>query len=212
MVELKVDGKLSVWREIHLARLNVIYRIAIRRRSLLHVAGVKDDLILRSVAGAQGHTLRLELGHQAVQVVLSLPLKGGSGKVLLLQILQLPLDGDDGFQVTQSDGHPIHLGHLRQIGGRVIEPSLDLLQGVLHPVQNDDLVGDQLAVLVQKIQGIQQGIGLLIALAAEILHLGEDALVFRRVVVQQIAYGGQSRPGQHGQCQAKRQNQTQYDT
>ena len=46
-----------------------------------------------------------------------------------------------------------------------MEKILDLLQGIGLSVQVDGLVGDQIAVLIQKTQGVQQVIDFLIALA-----------------------------------------------
>ena len=157
----------------------------------------------------QADALVLELGHQAVQVVHGLPLEGPVGEVFLLDALQLPLDGDDGLQVPQGDGHPVHLRHLGQVGVRVGEQGLQLLQRVCLPVQVDGLVGDQVALLIQKAQGVQQGIGLLIALAGEVLQLLQQALVLPRAVVQQLAHRGIGRAGQqaHGHDRAQGQGQ-----
>ena len=49
--------------------------------------------------GGQGQPLGLELVQQAVEVVPGLALEGGPGEIGLLEMLDLPLDGDDGGQV-----------------------------------------------------------------------------------------------------------------
>ena len=97
----------------------------------IHVCstGVAQHHLLprRPGGGGQGQPLGLELVQQAVDVGQGLPLEGGPGEIGLLEMLDLPLDGDDGGQVPQGDGHPVHLRHLGQVGVRVGEQGLHLL-------------------------------------------------------------------------------------
>ena len=165
---------------------------------------VENQLIPR-VVGRQGHALALELGQQAVDIFQGLAVEGAAGEVGLLEILQLPLNGDDGLQVAQGNGYPVHRRHLGQVHSRVGQQGLDLIQSILHSVQNDALVCDQIAVPVQKAQGVQQRIGFLIALAGKALQLLEQALVLLGGVLQQVGDGGVGRPRQQGQNHTKRQ-------
>ena len=188
----------SLFPGIHISRCKVIYVYR------WHIGvGVPHRCALKRDAGG------LELGDQAVQVFAGLPIKGLSGEVGLLKVLQLPLNGDHCLEVPQGNGHTVRIGHLAQVGRGVLQQGLHLLQGVLLAVQVDGLVGNQVSVFIQKAHAVQQLQGFFGTFTCKALQLFKQGFVLLWRVVQQAAHSGQGRYRQHGKHHAQAQQHCQ---
>ena len=157
--------------------------------------------------GVDGDAVVLQLLHQIIEIVQGLALKDLPGEIGLLDALELPLNGNDGPKVAQGDGHPVHIAYLAQVGVRVIQQGLDLIQGVCHPVQLDGLVGDQVSILIQKAVLLQKGLDGLAVLPGEVFQLLQQGLVLPRTVAQQVAHGRIGCAGQQRKGHAERKQQ-----
>ena len=157
----------------------------------------------------EGDSLGLELIHQAVQTVQRRPREGLAGEVGRLNPLKLLLDLNDGLQIAQRDGGAVHISHLAQVGGRVLQQLYHLVQGVGLPVQIDGIVCLELSVFVQQAQLLQKRVGLGAVSFGQRGKLVQNLLILSPAVGQQVAHRGIGRGRQHGQRHTYHQQQAE---
>ena len=149
--------------------------------------------------GGQHHHIPVGPGlRQVVEVVDLLVGQVLLGEVGGLEIGQIPLDLHDGLEVGQGEIVAVHLHHFGKVGGRVVQDSLDLIQGVCLPVHDDLLVGDDVAVLVDQAILLQNGQIRLGVVAVDLLQRSQQGGALHTAHVQQVANCGIGHRGQHG--------------
>ena len=155
----------------------------------------------------EGDTAGLHLIEEAVEILHRFAGEGAVGEVGLLDSLELLLDLHDGLEIAQGNGRAVHIAHLGEVGGRILQERHDLVEGHGFAIQVDGFIHVELAVFVQQAVLLQHGRGLGAASAGEGVQLVENGLVDGRVVSQQIPHGGQCRHGNHREHQNNRQKQ-----
>ena len=117
---------------------------------------------------------------------------------------QFPLDLHHLLQVFQGDGVAVHLGHPAQVGGRVVQQGLDLVQGIFLPVQVDLFAGLQVPLIVQQAV-LRQNAHQLFRVAAVFLPKSlQQGCVLHRGVAAGLADGRVGRDGRHGKRHCRR--------
>ena len=77
----------------------------------------------------EGDSAGLHLIEEAVEILHRFAGEGAVGEIGLLDSLELLLDLHNGFEIAQGNGRAVHIAHLGEVGGRILQERHDLVEG-----------------------------------------------------------------------------------